>query len=69
MVGFTATWFLGRYVDASGKPQVLPSSDRGHFQAELHAAQVTAAGLPLGERAPAQCSVLPVCAAVWCGVQ
>ena len=27
------------------------------------------AGLPLGEHAPVQCSVLPVCTAVWCGLQ
>ena len=61
--------FLGTSNSSKHQPQVVSSSVRGDVQAELPAAWATAHGLPFGECTPAWCSVLPVCAAVWCGFQ
>ena len=62
-------WLLGAPNSSKHQPQVVSSSVRGDVQAELPAAWATAHGLPFGECTPAWCSVLPVCAAVWCGFQ
>ena len=62
-------WFLGAPNSSKHQPQVVSSSVRGHVQAELPDAWATAHGLPFGECTPAWCSVLPVCAAMWCSFQ